>query len=101
MDVPHDIPVRNARNRLIDLLGIGDTYPLVDLNVVADQLKVPFGGKAKIPIQNAQAGVTYELCDPKGQPLGAAFKADGSDATLVIDTPNVSEDVTYRIRRRR
>lgn len=99
MDAPtHDVPVRSARDRIIDLLGIGDTYPLTDLNVVADQLKVAFGGTAKIPIENAQAGVTYELCDPKGQPLGDKFKADGNDATLVIETPNVTEDVTYRIR---
>lgn len=94
----HAVPVRSARNRLIDLLGIGDTYPLTDLNVVADQLKVPFGSTAKIPIENAQAGVTYELCDPQGQPLGDKFKADGHDGTLVIETPQVSQNVTYRIR---
>ena len=94
----HAVPVRSARDRLIDLLGIGDTYPLSDLNVVADQLKVPVGGTAKIPIENAQAGVTYELCDPKGQPVGDRFKADGQDATLVIETPQVKENVTYRIR---
>ena len=88
----HDVPVRSARDRLIDLLGIGDTYPLTDLNVVADQLKVPFGGSAKIPIESAQVNVTYELCDPKGQPLGSAFKGDGADATLVIETPRVSEE---------
>lgn len=94
----HHVPVRSARDRLIDLLGIGDAYPLTDLNVVADQLKVPFGGTARIPIEHAQEGVTYELCDPKGQPLGNAFRADGHDATLVIDTPRVMENVTYRIR---
>ncbi len=94
----HDVPVRSARDRIIDLLGIGDSYPLTDLNVVADQLKVAFGGTAKIPIENAQAGVTYQLCDPKGQSLGDAFKADGNGETLVIDTPEVTEDVTYRIR---
>ena len=94
----HDVPVRSARDRLIDLLGIGDTYPISDLNVVADQLKVPFGGTARIPIEYAQEGVTYELCDPRGQPLGDAFKADGHGGTLAIDTPRVMADVTYRIR---
>src|SRR5215510_2018848 len=94
----HDIPVRSARDRLIDLLRIGDTYPLTDLNVVADQLKVPFGGTAKIPIENAQFNVTYELCDPKGQPLGDAFRGDGAGTTLVIETPRVTQNITYRVR---
>jgi hypothetical protein len=94
---PHNVPVRSARDRVVDLLGIGDTYPLTDLNVVADQLKVAFGGTAKIPIEHAQAGVTYQLCDPKGKPLGAAFAGNGEDATLVIETPKVDQDITYRI----
>jgi hypothetical protein len=95
---PHHIAVRSARDRMIDLLGIGDTFPLTDLNVVADQLKVPFGGTARIPIEHAQSGVLYELCDPKGQPLGNAFRGEGRDATLIIDTPPVHDNITYRIR---
>ncbi|CAD5372274.1 conserved hypothetical protein [Rubrivivax sp. A210] len=98
MAVPyHDVPVRSARDRVIDLLGMGDTYPLTDLNVVADQLKVAFGGTAKIPIENAQDGMSYQLCGPKGVPLGPAFRADGDGGTLVIETPVVNDDVTYRI----
>jgi hypothetical protein len=93
----HNIPSRSARNRIIDLLGIGDTYPLTDLNVVADQLKVPFDGIAEIPIEHAQAGFKYQLCDPSGQSLGGAFQKDGNDTRLMIDSPNVSKDVTYRI----
>lgn len=92
--VTNDIPVRSARDRIIDLLGIGDSYPLTDLNVVTDQLKVAFGGTAKIPIESAQVGVTYQLIDPAGKLLG---KADGNDETLVIETPRVKENVTYRI----
>ncbi len=99
MDKPtHAVPLRSARDRLIDLLAIGDSYPITDLNVVADQLKVPFGGTARIPIEDAQEGVVYQLCDPRGQPLGDAFKAAGHGGTLVMDTPRVMEDVTYRIR---
>lgn len=99
MDVATDlVPVRNARNRLIDALGLGDCYPLTDLNVVADRLKVPFGGTVRIPVAHAQSGVRYELCDPKGTPLGARFAGDGQDGTLEIETPPVQEDITYRIR---
>lgn len=93
----HDIPVRSARDQLIDLLAIGDSFPLTDLNVVADQLKVAFGGTAKIPIENAQAGMRYQLCSPKGQTLGTAFQALGQGDTLVIETPPVNDDLTYRI----
>ena len=98
MDTPHNVPLRSARDRIIDLLEMGDTYPLTDLNVVADQLKVAFGGTAKIPIEHAQVNVVYQLCDPNGKPLGEAFDADGEGRTLVIETPRVEEDVTYRIR---
>lgn len=94
----HDIPLRSARDRIIDLLEIGDSYPLTDLNVVADQLKVAFGSIARIPIEGAQAGVTYELCGPKGDSLDPEIKAEGNDETLVIETPRVNEDLTYRIR---
>src|SRR5882762_10159417 len=91
-----DTPVRSARDRLIDLLGIGDSYPLTDLAVAADQLKVAFGTTAKIRIEDAQVNVSYQLYDPKGKPLGSAREGDGS--TLMIETPKVAEDVTYRIR---
>lgn len=95
MNTPeHAIPLRSARDRLIDLLGIGDTYPLTDLHVVTDQLKVPYGGTAVVPIENAQAGVSYQLCDPEGN-LGE--KLQGKDATLAIETAVVEVDVTYRI----
>lgn len=93
----HSIPLRCARDRLIDLVGIGDSYPLSDLNVIADQLKVAHGGTAKIPIEHAQIGVSYQLCDPSGKSLDEACRADGAGATLIIETPKVTEDVSYRI----
>ncbi|HRL76976.1 MAG TPA: hypothetical protein PK440_17750 [Candidatus Accumulibacter phosphatis] len=95
MNTPdHAIPLRSTRDRLIDLLAIGDTYPLTDLHVVTDQLKVTYGGTARVPIKNAQAGVSYQLRDPEGK-LGDPHQ--GKDATLEIETPVVEADVTYRI----
>jgi hypothetical protein len=102
-----DIVLRSARNRMIDLLTaedvpvIGDTYPLTDLNVVADQLTVAFGGIAKIPVENAQSGVVYRLCDPQGRPLAGSVEAEGHDDTLTIASPKVTEDVSYRISARK
>ena len=92
----HNARLRGARNRLIDLIGLGDTYPLTDLNVVADQLKVAFGATAKIPIEDAQAGVSYQLCSSKGVPI-AGHVADGNDDLVRIETPPVAEDTSYRI----
>src|SRR2546423_852004 len=94
----HDVPARRTRDHVIDLLGIGDTYPLTDVTVAPDPPKVTFGGTAKIEIDDAQAGVTYQLCDPTGTPLGEDFTATGSDARAIIITPPVQEDVTYRVR---
>lgn len=95
MSLPHDIPVRNARNRVIDLLGLGDTYPLTDLPVAAVPPKVTFRDTTQVLIESAQAGVSYQLLDPAGAPLG---RADGSDAPLEIKTPPVLENLTFRVR---
>jgi hypothetical protein len=95
MSRPHDIPVRNARNRVIDLLGLGDTYPLTDLPVAAAPPKVTFRDTTQVLIESAQAGVSYQLLDPAGAALG---RAEGSDALLEIKTPPVLENVTFRVR---
>jgi len=36
--------------------------------------------------------------DPSGVPLGDAFTSEGTNTTLSIATPQVQEDITYRIR---
>jgi hypothetical protein len=97
VDAEHNVALRAARDRLIDLLSIGDTYPLTDLDVPGDQLKVAYGGTAKIVIRDAQVGVEYQLCNPKGKPLENVFSKEGSGATLTIESPKVTENVTYRI----
>ena len=95
MEVPHGIPVRSARNRVIDLLGLGDTYPLTDLAVRVVPPKVTVRDTAQVRIDAAQAGVSYQLFDPAGAP-GA--RADGADAPLELKTPPVLENVTFRVR---
>ncbi|MFN0195043.1 MAG: hypothetical protein ACKVP5_24205, partial [Aestuariivirga sp.] len=91
-----DTQVRSARDRIIDLLGIGDTYPLTDLDVVADQLTVVFGGIAKIPIEDTQVNVAYQLHGPDGNSVGEMH--DGNGKRLEIATPKVEQNITYRIR---
>ena len=56
------IALRDARDRLIDLLGIGESYPLQDL-AVADPglMMVGYGRSASITVEQSQLGVDYAL----------------------------------------
>jgi hypothetical protein len=98
------IQLRDARDRVIDLLGFGQTYPLRDLLPSQDlQLKVTFDTPARIPIENSQKGVLYQLRF-KGEPVeerddgtGAMIQAEGNGATILLDTPPIVEDITYQI----
>ena len=98
MDSSHQLPLRCARNRLIDLLGLGDCHPLTDLAVTVEPPKVTFGGAAQVAIAPAQAGVRYQLLGPDGALLG---QADGPADVLHIATPPVLENITFRIRTRK
>jgi hypothetical protein len=105
------IHVRDARDRLIDLLGIGQTYPLQDLAVRDEQLTVAFNTAAHIPIENSQKGVLYQLHDkdntlvtrtPAGaQGAGVPVQAEGNGDTILLETYKIQEDVTFKIRARK
>lgn len=100
-------PLRSARNRLIDQLGLGDTAPLTDLpvgGVAEGPIKVPHGGPARIAISHAELGVRYALRGPGGQPLRdargqvlPAITADGDGGTAMLDSPPVTDDITFRV----
>jgi len=103
--MPHqaDIPLRDARDRVIDLLGFGETYPLRDLPILDEGLTVPFNTRAKIPIESSQIGVLYQLFDREKRPVKIgpsedAIEAWGTGETLLLETPPVKEDVTYPVR---
>ncbi len=88
------IALRSARDRVIDLLGIGETYPLQDLAVTQD-LKVAFGATAKVTIDSGQTDVNYTLCDNMKNPIGSATAGTGGATVLV--TPPMSDDETFYI----
>ncbi|MFQ5588586.1 MAG: hypothetical protein ACE5F7_07085 [Nitrospiria bacterium] len=103
--MPHqkDIPIRDARDRLIDLLGFGETYPLRDLPILDERLTVPFKSSAKIPIEAAQSDVLYRLYDREDRPVtrppeDQAIEAQGTGQTLLIESPLIEDDVTYKVR---
>ncbi|MEZ4731466.1 MAG: hypothetical protein R3E79_30480 [Caldilineaceae bacterium] len=53
--------LRDARDRLFELLGLGQPYPLPDLPLGSEQIKVAFNTTAKIAVANSQRGVRYQL----------------------------------------
>jgi hypothetical protein len=102
---------RDSRDRLVDLLGLGETYPLRDV-VVSDELKVPYGRAVKLTAVPGQRGVRYELRDDEGDgppgdregPLtrlaggqAVPVAADGDGGPLELTTPAIVEDVTYTL----
>lgn len=100
------IQVRDARDRLIDLLGIGQTYPLQDLAVRDEQLTVAFNTTAKIPVENSQKDVIYQLHHKhevverppqSGKGPGAPIEAQGNGETILLETNKIQDDVTFEI----
>ena len=63
-----DIKGRDARDRIINTLGLGLTYPLRDLPVEHRTL-ISVDLPAEIDIPDAQTGVWYQLCDEDGNPM--------------------------------
>lgn len=99
-----NIQIRDARDRLIDLLGLGETNPLRDLPVRNERLTVPLDNAARIPVDNSQLDVSYQLFDRDNKPAtrtegGRQFNVeeDGTGDTVLMETPPIQEDVTYRV----
>jgi hypothetical protein len=94
------LQVRDARDRIIDLLGFGRTYPLRDLGV-PDQIVVTPLTRAKIAIDFSQRDVLYELHDrATGAPIldaGAPIVVEGTGGPIELVTPPINVDVSYRI----
>ena len=92
---------RAARDRIIDQLGFGFTYPLTDLDIADAHLKVPVNQAADIPILLSQSDVVYQLHDEDNKEItddnGNGFKIAGNDSEVLLKTPLISKEVTYKI----
>src|SRR5262245_31434177 len=91
--------LRDARDRIIDLIGLGETYPVRDLPVPDERLTVPFNSPATIKVKDSQKGVTYALRDKGGQLVGAP--GIGTGETLPLVTPAIRDDITYTVHARK
>lgn len=64
----HNYEWRQARDRMIDLLTIGNTYPLRNLPVFRRSLAaVPYNNFTSVTIGSTQPGVEYTLRDSNGR----------------------------------
>ncbi len=95
MSATTQILLRAARDRVVDLLGIGETYPLQDVPVSADRLTVAINTTAKISINPGQSDVSYALRDRDGKSVSGDTPGTGAETILV--TPPIKEDQTFRI----
>ena len=99
--VPTHLALRDARDRLIDLLGIAETYPLRDLSVGSERLTVPFNAVAKIAVKASQVGVTYTLVEQGAALSERIDSAAGTGETLDLSTQPMTADVELEIHARR
>jgi len=99
------IKIRDARDRMIEVLGIGLPYPLRDLRLIYDSM-VAFDQSTKIQIEGGQIGVLYQLCDEDGNPIvdfesGERIEvepqAEDVDNGVFLPTPKITRDITFRI----
>lgn len=89
---------RDARDRMIELLGLGLPWPLRDLPLPAE-LVVAQGRSAAITLGFSQPGVRYELWDRDTEaPLQPPVAANGTGQPLELATPSILGDRTFRVR---
>jgi hypothetical protein len=96
MPITRVIDVRCARDRVIDLLEIGETTPIRDVNVSEAQLTVTVGSPCQIEIDPGEAGVRYELFDGDAAVVPACT-VEGTGEKAVIEGPILYADRTFRI----
>lgn len=102
VDVQIQLRVRDARDRVLEVLGIGETFPLRDIPLPSS-LVVPANTPAVIALAYTQPGVIYQLGDHRsGQAIlgddGEPVELIGTGAAAELLTPKILEDVDYKIR---
>lgn len=90
--------LRGVRNRLIDFMNIGITYPISDLPVKELNRIVPYGYKGKFIIQDSELDVRYELYRINGSAENkTAVSAIGTGEDLLVETEELNEDSQFII----
>jgi hypothetical protein len=88
--------LRDRRDRLLSLLGIGLPWPLRGIPFKEEQVMVATGKSAAIELLYSQPGVNYQLVEvASGASVGEA--AAGNDGPLSLTTPAISRDLILRV----
>ncbi|HAE59522.1 MAG TPA: hypothetical protein DCG54_08450 [Anaerolineae bacterium] len=97
------IKLRDARDRMVQVLGIGTPYPLRDLKLVYPPM-VAYNRPTTIQILGGQVGVLYQLCDEDGNPFiekGNRFEirpeAGVAEDGVLLPTPAIIKDITFTV----
>ncbi|MFI3220341.1 MAG: hypothetical protein QX189_14670 [Methylococcales bacterium] len=93
---------RDARDRVIDLLEIGQTYPLADLLVKYENL-VPWGQLGEITLLSSQNEVLYQLFDQADKLLldkttGKSLQVSGNGGNQILKTPEITKAISFVIK---
>lgn len=97
MPIAKHIYARAARDRIIDLLGIGETYPLRDVTVDEEQLTVDFDRPSSFRVEPAQVDVDYALYE-HGHPVMPAGEVTRAGDIVTLEGPVITEDRAFQIR---
>lgn len=90
------LALRGARDRIIDLLGIGETNPLPDTQATLKESTITFGTQPVIVINPSQARVRYTLYVDDA-PVVPSCSVDGTGDQVLLFCPPLKEVQTYRI----
>jgi hypothetical protein len=96
-DASASIPLRVARDRVFELIGLGNKYPLQDL-IVSYPDQVDSGQTATITISDNQKDVSYQLCDDNKTVISPPSSQTGNGGDLQITTPKIESAQSYFIK---
>ncbi len=96
MTEPILIQERDARDRIVEALGLGATTPIQNLPLPTETLVVPFESRASIPLGYSQQGVDYRLATGQCATATGAWTA-GTGTALALVTEPVVEDRTFGV----
>ncbi len=89
--------LRDARDRLIDLLAIGHTYPLADLPVSSTPT-VAWGQSGRVVLISSQPGVFYQLLGKDDSQLEPPVETYGDGSDRVLLTPKITKDIGFKLK---
>jgi hypothetical protein len=94
---------RGARDRLLDLVLVGETAPLQDLAAWVEPPVVTFGGSTRLLVEDTQVGVAYEIRDEEGAPRRDAqgtavdMPVEGNGGTVAFPLAGIEEEATFTV----